>query len=248
MLVKVSAALAAPDTCGLKVTVNDVLRPAAIVTGSERPPTLKIELFELAAVTVTFAPLAVSVPVAVPLDPTVTLPRFKVVGVTESWPAPATLVPDSGMVSVGFVAVDVIVILPLIDPEEVGAKDTVKLALCPPFRVMGAVIPVRLNPVPLLATWETVMLAPPLLVIVSEIDWVFPTVTLPKFRLDGFEVSAPFAATPVPDNAMVRVGLGPFELMVTVDCTAPAVCGAKVTVNVVLAEAFSVRGAATPLS
>jgi hypothetical protein len=42
------------------------------------------ELFGLAAVTVTLAPLAVNVPVAVPLDPTTTLPRGRVLGDTPS--------------------------------------------------------------------------------------------------------------------------------------------------------------------
>ena len=58
MLVNVSVALAAPETCGLKVTVNEALWPAGMVTGRGRPPRLNTELFELAAVTVTFAPLA----------------------------------------------------------------------------------------------------------------------------------------------------------------------------------------------
>ena len=53
---KVSVALTAPATWGLKVTVYGVLCPAGIVTGSDSPPTLKTELFDVAAVTVTFAP------------------------------------------------------------------------------------------------------------------------------------------------------------------------------------------------
>jgi hypothetical protein len=55
-----------------------------MVTGNERPLTLNAELFELAAVTVTFAPLAVKLPDAVPLVPTTTLPRARVVGLTVS--------------------------------------------------------------------------------------------------------------------------------------------------------------------
>ena len=80
----VSVALAIPVTAGLKVTVNDALWPAGMVTGSESPPTLKTELFVLAPVTVTLAPLAVKLPDELPLLPTTTLPRSMVVGVTAS--------------------------------------------------------------------------------------------------------------------------------------------------------------------
>jgi hypothetical protein len=95
-------------------------------------------LFVLAAVTVTLAPLAVSVPVAVLLDPTTTLPSGRVLGDTLSCPTVlATPVPDTGMVSVGLVAVEVTLRLPLIAPAAVGANLTVSVALCPPLSVKG---------------------------------------------------------------------------------------------------------------
>src|SRR5262249_12814192 len=84
LLVNVKVALAAPVVVGLKVTVNGMLCPTGIVTGSDNPPTLKTELFVLAAVTVTLAPLAVSVPDPVPLVPTTTLPSASVSGATVS--------------------------------------------------------------------------------------------------------------------------------------------------------------------
>jgi|SRR6202046_2431845 hypothetical protein len=152
LLVKVSVAVAAADTCGLKVTVKEALWPAGIVTGSARPPTLNTELLELAAVTVTFEPLAVRVPVAVPLVPTTTLPTPRVVGVTVSCPAAAAPVPDSGIVSVGLEAFEVMVTLPLALVAVCGANVTVKFVLCPDVSVTGAVIPVRVNPVPLIPT------------------------------------------------------------------------------------------------
>jgi hypothetical protein len=141
-----------------------------MVTGSERPPTLKTELFELAAVTVTFAPVAVRLPDAVPLVPTTTLPRPSVVGLTVSCPAAAVPVPDRGIVSVGLEAFEVIVTLPLALVAVCGVNVTVKLALCPAVRVTGAVIPVRLKPVPLTPTCEIVRLEPPVLVTVSDSD------------------------------------------------------------------------------
>jgi hypothetical protein len=161
-------------------------------------------LFELAAVTVTFVPLAVRLPDAVPLVPTTTLLRLRVVGVTVSCPVVAVPVPDSGIVRVGLEAVEVMVTLPVTLAADAGVNVTVKLVLCPAVSAIGAVIPLRLNPVPLIATREIVTLEPPILVTVSDRDCLLPTVTLPKLRLAGAEVSCP-RVTPVPDTGTVRV-------------------------------------------
>ena len=148
----VSVALAAPVVAGLKVTVNETLWPAGIVTGSGSPLTLNAELFVLAPVTVTLAPLAVNFPDELPLVPTTTMPRSMVVGVTASCPTAAVPVPDKGMVRVGFEALEVIVRFPLALPADDGANETLKVALCPAVRVTGVVIPLKLNPEPLIAT------------------------------------------------------------------------------------------------
>ena len=74
---------------------------------------------------------------------------------------------------------------------------------------------------------------PPVLVTVSDSGWLEPVCTVPKFRLVGFEPSAP-AAAPVPDNAIDTVGFGAFDVIVTVPLALPAVCGANVILNVVL--------------
>jgi hypothetical protein len=110
-------------------------------------------LFEIAAVTVTFVlPLAVRLPEAVPLLPTTTLPRFRVVGATLSSPAVAVPVPVSGTARVGFEALEVTVTLPLALATDCGVNVAVKVALCPAASVTGVVIPLRLNPVPLIPT------------------------------------------------------------------------------------------------
>ena len=88
MLANVSVALAAPAVEGLKVTVNGTLLPAAIVTGRDNPLTLNCELFEVAAVTVTSAPLALKLADPVPLAPVDTLPIVSAFGVTASCPVP----------------------------------------------------------------------------------------------------------------------------------------------------------------
>ena len=69
---------------------------------------------------------------------------------TVSCPAAAVPVPDSGIVNVGLDAVEVMVALPLALAADVGVNVTVKLALCPAVSVTGAVMPLKLNPVPLI--------------------------------------------------------------------------------------------------
>jgi hypothetical protein len=142
-----------------------------MVTGSDKPLTVNAELFALAAVTVTLAPLALKLPEAVPLEPTTTLPSEKDVGEIANWPACGDApVPDSGIVKVGFGAFELTVTLPLAAPLDCGAKVTEKLVLWPAVSVFGVVIPLMLNPVPLAAAEEIVTLVPPVFVTVSVID------------------------------------------------------------------------------
>jgi hypothetical protein len=179
------------------------------------------------------------------LLPTITLPKPRLVGFEPSAPG-VTPVPDNGMARVGFEAFEVIVTLPLTLPADAGVNVVLKLALCPAVSVIGVVIPLRMNPVPLIPTWEIVTLEPPVLVIVPERDCLLPTVTLPKLRLVGFDASAP-AATPAPDNGTVRVGVGAFEVIVMLPVAFAADCGANVTLKLALCPAASVMGAVIPL-
>jgi len=91
-----------------------------------------------------------------------------------------------------------------------------------------------------------VTLEPPLLVTVSDSDGSDPTVTLPKLRLVGFDAKSP-GDTPVPDNAMVSVGLEAFEVIVTVPLALPVEVGANATLKLVLWPAVNVTGAVIPL-
>ena len=119
---------AAPVACGLKVTVNDVFCPAARVKGNDRPLSENSALFDAADVTVTLAALAVRVPVWLLPVPTVTLPKLRVVGETDScpWLEP---VPDKGTLKVEFEAFEITVRLPLALPPDWGAKVTVSVRL-----------------------------------------------------------------------------------------------------------------------
>ena len=75
--------------------------------------------------------------------------------------AGATAVPLSGIDKLGFDAFEVTVAVPGNVPADVGAKVTVKVALCPAVNVTGGVIPVTLYPVPVAATAEIVALVAP---------------------------------------------------------------------------------------
>jgi hypothetical protein len=130
------------------------------------------ELLLEAAVTRTLAPLAVNVPDPLPVKPTTTLPMAIVAGDALSVPTGATPVPESGIVRVEFEAVDVTVKVPVALPAAAGSNETLMVAFAPEARFTGVVMPVKLNPVPLIATCEMVMLDPPVLVTVSEIESV----------------------------------------------------------------------------
>jgi hypothetical protein len=129
LLVNVNVALSAPATKGLYVTVKDALFPAWIIPGSDRPLITKRELFEVAPVTVTFAPAAVSVPEAAPLVPTTTLPTVMGTGDTLNCPATAAPVPLKAIVRVGLDPFEVIVTVPLAVVAVSGAKVTLNVAL-----------------------------------------------------------------------------------------------------------------------
>jgi len=221
--------------------------PAGIRTGSDKPLITKREFPVAAAVTVTFAPVAVRLPVAVPLDPVNTLPTATGVGLAESCPAAVDPVPARAIVKLGLEPFEVTVTLPLAVAADAGVKVTVKLALCPGVSVTGVEIPCMAKPVPLTPTLEIVTVEPPVLVTVSGSGWLVPVCTVPKFKLVGFAPSAPSAA-PVPVNATDSEGFGASEVIVTLPLALPVALGAKVTVNVALLEASTASGVVMPLS
>jgi hypothetical protein len=147
------------------------------------------------------------------------------------------------MVNVG--SFEVTVTFPLAVPAVCGVNPTVKVALWPAVSVMGALIPLRLNPLPLTVTWLMLTLLPPVLVIVSEAVCWLPTLTLPKAWLDGLPLSWP-GAIPVPDSGMVSVGFVPFEVRVTLPVAEPVASGAKAIVKVALWPAANVVGVVNP--
>jgi hypothetical protein len=245
--VTVTLPLTLPAETGAKVTLKVALWPALSVAGVEIPLTEKPEpllaTFEIVRVE---PPVFVTVSDNTCLLPSGTDPKSKLVGFAPSAPG-ATPVPDNGTDNEGFVAFEVMVTLPLALPAVTGAKVTLKVALCPAVSVAGVEIPLTEKPVPLLATFEMVRVEPPVLVTVSDSTCLLPSETLPKFKLVGFDPSAP-CVTPVPDNGRDSEEFGASEVIVTVPLALPDAWGANETVHVVLCEALRVRGVVMPLS
>ena len=106
--------------------------------------------------------------------------------------------------------------------------------------------PLRVKPLPVAEAAEMVRLVPPVLLNVTDCWALDPTVTLPKARLAGLGLNVP-GATPVPESAMVSVGLEAVEVRVTFPLTAPAAVGANCTVKVVFCPALSVTGSDRPV-
>jgi hypothetical protein len=198
LLVKVSVAVTAPAVRGLNVIVNAALLPAAIVAGSDSPPTVNAELLLLTALTVTVDPPAVRVPEALPLAPTTTLPRARVAGLTPSVPPVAVVpIPESRTVTVEFEAVELIVIVAVRVPVVVGVNVALIVQLDPGASVLSLQVPVP----PQLKSPADIGL--PVIVngafpvfdnVVSRIGLVTPTLTLPKLMVAGFSVRMPAAA------------------------------------------------------
>ena len=198
----------------------------------EIPLRVKHDPFTAAFEIVTLDPPEfVNVPDKDCVPPRVTVPNAKLLGLDVIAPAVAP-VPDNGMVRLGLDASDVMVMSPLTDPEAIGANVKVKLMLCPALRVMGVLTPPSVKPDPLTDTCEIVMLDGLELVTVSESDCVLPTVTLPKFKLVGFEPREP-AAIPLPVSEIVAVLFVASLVMVLVALKAAAAFGVKENVMVV---------------
>ena len=103
---------AAPLACGVNVTLNATLLPAAMVAGNEIPLRPNSVLLRVADVTVTLAPAALRVAGVVEVAPTATFPKLRVAGLTLSWPA-AVPVPERATLRL----------------EEAKVKESVPLAL-----------------------------------------------------------------------------------------------------------------------
>src|SRR5664279_616222 len=179
------------------------------------------------------------------LLPTCTLPNVRLLGFGDSAPS-VTPFPVNAIVRLGFAPFEVTLTLPEAAPPALGLKLTVNEVLCPALSVTGNASPLKLNPDPLAVADEIVRLLPPVLVKVSDKLEPLPTCTLPNANALGFGESVPWV-TPFPVSGIIKLGLPPFDVTLTLPEAAPPALGLKLTVNDVLCPAFNVIGNASPL-
>jgi hypothetical protein len=103
----------------------------------------------------------------------------------------ATAVPVSETLGAAPDAVEVNETIPEELPAAVGVKTTLKLLLAPAANEKGSVSPLRLKPVPLIVTCETLTELPPVLVTVTVCFRLLPTCTLLNVRLATETARAP---------------------------------------------------------
>ena len=187
VIVTLPLALAADR--GANFTVKVAPWPAVRVKGVEIPlrlnPVPLITTLEIVSVE---PPVLVTVSDRDCLLPTVTLPKFRLVGLAPRPPVPNP-VPDNGSDSVGLEASEVMVILPLRFPVVCGANVAVNVVLLDAFSASGVAMPLSLNPLPLTEAFVMLTVDPELLVKVTVWLLWLPTVTLPKLSLAGFTAS-----------------------------------------------------------
>ena len=150
LLVTEMRPLALPAVVGENATVKELVALGFKVP-AENPLSEKPVPEVLAADTETGAvPVLVSVTETEPLLPMRTLPKLMLEGLAES--APCVPVPLSAMERFGLVALVEIAIVPETAPAAVGANVAVKLACAPAAIVCPALMPLVLNPAPVVLT------------------------------------------------------------------------------------------------
>ena len=121
LLLKAIFPYAVPLIFGANLIENDMRCPAGIVNGNLSPLRPNSVLLEVAPVTVTLAPVALSEAPRLFVVLTTTLPKFKVVAPRLKW-APDVPLPESGIVNVGLGALERTERCPLTAELDLGVK------------------------------------------------------------------------------------------------------------------------------
>src|SRR5271154_2902474 len=111
--------------------------------------------------------------------------------------------------------------------------------LCEADNCTGEFQPVKLKPVPLTATFETVTSVFPVFVNVTFCETVLPVVTVPKPKLGGPTEIASFALATSPVTGSCAVASAVFVNTETDPVNVPGAFGVNCTVSVLLVPGFS---------
>lgn len=236
-----------PTLLGENVTINAADCPGIRIVPPETPPVLKPAPLTLTLdMSMLEFPVFVSVELSVLLLPSVTVLKFKLVGLTPSEACAAEPVPLTPMTNGDGTPFVTIVIEPLTAEVEVGANTALNVIL-----EFGAIVvdvdnPVKLTPVPLAANCENVRAALPLFLIVIGCEFVFPTTTFPKFTLDALADTN--ACMPTPLSEIGDGALSVLLAMETDPVTAPGPAGANCTVTGIVFPGARVAGVDSPFN
>ena len=241
------APFALPVLAGENVIINAADCPGIRTVPLETPLALKptpvtetVEIFMLEF------PVFVNVELNDLLVPGVTVPKFKLAGLTPSEVLAAEPVPVTSITSGDGTPFVTSVIEPLTAEDDAGVNTALKVAL-----ELGAIAvdvdnPVKLTPAPLAANCEKVSAALPLLW--SVIGWVlvFPTTTFPKLTLVALADTN--ACKPTPLNEIVPGELAVLLPMEMAPLAAPGPVGANLTATRIVCPGASFCGEVRPLS
>ena len=245
LLLNAIAPLMYPAALGVNLIVTVIPWPELSESGNAGPVTLYTTLLETALETLTLpGPLLLRVHNNVLVWPNTTLPKAMEEGFSVK--VPARPVPDKGMDTVGLLALEITVRLPLTAPLTVGVKDTLNVTLAAGASVKGGLIPVRPNAEPVVFAEDSTTGAVPILVSVSASVAVLPTATLPKLTVG--RLAAIFPTTPQPLSDTETVGLDALLLNAIAPLMYPAALGVNLIVTVAPWPELSESGNAGPVT
>src|SRR3984957_3645014 len=198
LLLRVSAPEAFPAEAGLNIALTLAVAPAPRVAGVLMPEMVTPEP-ETATeeIVIEVEPEFLICTVCVDSEPTFTSPKLTEEGVTARFEdllaavaLKETIIGESG-------ALLLIIIFPEALPEAVAVKVVETLDVCPAARTSGSAGAFMLKPVPATEMPETERDLVPELVMVRVLVTLWPTVSEPKFTLDGVtSMETPVAAVP----------------------------------------------------
>jgi hypothetical protein len=142
-----------------------------------------------------------------------------------------TPVPDTAIAGAALVALLTTVTVPLSVPVVFGANTMLMIALCPGLRVAPLMPLVTLYAAedPVMLTPETVTLDVPLFVSVTGNVVLWPTVSLPKLKLDTDDTKLLLEVVPVPLKGTVTSAVPELFLSVSVPVKVPDAVGLNPT-------------------